>query len=134
MPFNSQLKAHRQLEIKSQLAKADDAPDTFDHHLVEIYAYLSFMSIFVQDFEKAEVYAFLGKDINPSDTYINRVLVSSLLYLRKYQEAESIYLEFKDQIREADLTFSALILSDFEEFEKAGIGHPEIEKVRQILS
>ncbi len=74
----------------------------------------SFQCIFMREFAKAEQYAREGIGIDPAQTFIYSNLASSLLLQGKYAEAERIYRQYKEELKEG-------FLDDFKQFEKAGI-------------
>ncbi|MCB9351204.1 MAG: hypothetical protein H6573_27455 [Lewinellaceae bacterium] len=57
----------------------------------------------------------------------------SLLFQGKYEEAEVLYLGFKDKPY-GDSTYSKAFLEDLNALEEAGITHPDVGKVRALLN
>jgi hypothetical protein len=52
----------------------------------------------------------------------------------QFEKAKAIYLENRDvQLRGDQRTFSEMVLDDFSELEKAGITHPDMEKIKALL-
>jgi tetratricopeptide (TPR) repeat protein len=52
----------------------------------------------------------------------------------QFDKAKAIYLEKKDaQLPGDQRTFSEVVLDDFSELEKAGISHPDMEKIKALL-
>ena len=91
----------------------------------------SFCCIFMQEFSKAEQYAREGIEVDPTQTFIYSNLASSLLFQGKYNDAEIIYKQYKTELKDS-------FLSDFEEFEEAGIipskYKSDVEKIKQLLN
>ncbi len=91
----------------------------------------SFCCIFMQEFSKAEQYAREGIEVDPTQTFIYSNLASSLLFQGKYNDAEKIYKQYKTELKDS-------FLSDFEEFEEAGIipskYKSDVEKIKQLLN
>jgi tetratricopeptide (TPR) repeat protein len=91
----------------------------------------SFQCIFVGQLEKAEQYAREALSIDPTQHWINTNLASSLLFQGRYAEAEAIYRQYKDELKDS-------FLGDFEEFEKSGVIPEErkadVERIRKMLN
>ena len=106
-------------------------PEQYRAIYAETLGNQSFNCMFMSEFVKAEEYAYEGLKIDSSQTFIYSNLAASLLMQGKYSEAEKLYLEYKGEFKDA-------FLSDFEEFEKAGIipqkCRKDVEKIKIILN
>jgi tetratricopeptide (TPR) repeat protein len=62
-------------------------------------------------------------------------LAHSLLFQGKFEESKKIYMEWKDVVYPQDTTktFKYFFLKDLDEFKQAGITHPDVEKIRELL-
>ena len=89
------------------------------------------MYILKREFIKAELCARDGIRVDSNKTFIYSNLASSLLMQGKYDEAEKLYLLYKNELRD---TF----LDDFIKFEEIGIIPEEyredVEKIKRILN
>jgi Flp pilus assembly protein TadD len=94
---------------------------------------LAWYQLFAKDFAAAEQSARKGLETAPSQQWINTNLVLSLLYQGKYEEAEAVYVRFKDQPYDESMDFKTVFLKDLADLEAAGITHPDVGKVRVLL-
>ena len=61
-------------------------------------------------------------------------LAHAYLFENQFEKAKAIYLENRDaKLRNDQRTFSEAVLDDFTELEKAGITHPDMEKIKALL-
>ncbi len=117
---------HHQLELY--------LPDNKDlqNLIASEYGSLAWYQLFDQQFTAAEEAARKGLSIDPTEEWISTNLALSLLYQGKWEAAKAIYLPFKDQ-PQGDGTYKEVFLEDLDALEKAGITHPDVEKIRQLL-
>ena len=111
--------------------------------IIQNYGNLSWFYLFGKQFAQSGSMArkaislAVDNQINESQyIWIYTNLAHSLLFQGKYDEAKKIYLELKDQMYPNDpdkKTFNYFFLQDFDEFEKAGITHPDIARIREFL-
>lgn len=91
----------------------------------------SFQCIFLKKFEQAEQYAREALQIDDSKTIIYTNLAAALLFQGKYDEAEQIYIQYKDKLRDG-------FLQDLADFEAAGIIPEErktdVERIKKMLN
>ena len=91
----------------------------------------SFQCVFMKKFAQAEQYAREALPIDPSKHWINANLAAALLFQGRYDEAEQIYRQYKDELKDG-------FLADFEEFEKAGVIPEEckadVERIKKMLN
>ena len=129
-------KAPLQQQIVSVFAEAAaDHPENqaILSYLSFAYGNLAWYKLFAKDFTAAEQSARRGLETAPSQQWINTNLALSLLYQGKYEEAEAVYVRFKDQPFNEEMDFRTAFLQDLEDLEAAGITHPDVEKVRALL-
>jgi len=88
---------------------------------------MSYFKLLNKQYSEAEKYARMAIAENSNSNVKN--LAHSLLYQGKYEEAVKFYTDLKvdDEIKKQ-------ILVDFDEFEKLGITHPDITKIRELYS
>jgi tetratricopeptide (TPR) repeat protein len=61
-------------------------------------------------------------------------LAHSYLLDNQFDKAKAMYLENRDaQLRGDHQTFNEVVLADFSELEKAGITHPDMEKIKALM-
>jgi len=114
---------------------AADHPDNqaITARLSNAYGSLAWYQLFAKDFAAAEQAARKGLEVDPSQQWINTNLALSLLYQGKYEEAEAVYVRFKDQPFNDSMDFKTAFLQDLADLEAIGITHPDVEKVRALL-
>ncbi len=66
---------------------------------------------------------------------IKVTLAHSYLFDNQFDKAKAIYLENKNaKLRDDERTFSQAVLDDFKELQDAGITHPDMEKIKTLLT
>jgi hypothetical protein len=75
-------------------------------------------------------------ELSPHNAVMIKVaLAHSYLFDNQFDKAKAIYLENKNaRLRDDERTFSQAVLDDFKEFEEAGVTHPEMEKIKALLT
>jgi WD40 repeat protein len=73
-----------------------------------------------------------GIELYPSNENLYRNLPLCYLLTGQYEKAESLYLEYQDKPYN-DKSYRETFLNDISELEKAGITHPNFEKVKELL-
>jgi len=74
-------------------------------------------------------------ELAPDDAVvINTNLAHAYLFDNQFEKAKAIYLENKDAKVDDKRTFSQAVLDDFKELQEAGITHPDLEKIKALLS
>ena len=105
--------------------------ENFQEDYVKALGSQSFQCIFMNKFVKAEQYAQEALAIDPSRHWINTNLAASLLFQGRYAEAEAIYRQYKDKLKDS-------FLQDFNEFEAAGVIPKErkadVKRIRKMLN
>ncbi|MGE0084631.1 MAG: tetratricopeptide repeat protein [Desulfococcaceae bacterium] len=99
------------------------------------YGSLSWKYLFDRQFAKAGEAAQKGIALDPSQEWIKTNLASSFLFTGQWDKAKAIYLELKDKKDQHDetKTYRDVFLEDLNALEKAGITHPDMAKVREML-
>ena len=91
----------------------------------------SFQGIFIGQLEKSEQYAFEAFSLDSTQIWINSNLAAAKLFQGKYEEAEVIYLQYKNEMKES-------FLQSFHNFEAAGVIPEErkndVECIRRLLN
>lgn len=91
----------------------------------------SLQGIFIGQLEKSEQYAFEALSIDSTQIWTNSNLAAALLLQGRYEEAEAIYLQYKNELKES-------FLQSFHDFEAAGVIPEErkndIERIKNTLN
>ena len=116
------------LEIYRRLANSN--PQVYKLHVAMTLGRLSFNDIFLKKFIEAEQYALEGLAVDSTQHWIQSNLAAALLFQGKYAEAEKIYRQYKDELKDS-------FLDDFKQFAEAGVIPKEyeadVEKIKKIL-
>ena len=90
----------------------------------------SFYAIFEKQYAEAETYSREALEVDSTKHIAYSNLAAALLFQGKYFEAETIYSQYKSELKEG-------FLSDFEEFSKTGVipknREGDVEKIKQLL-
>ena len=75
-------------------------------------------------------------ELSPDDTVVIKTnLAHGYLFDNQFDKAKTIYLENKNaKLPDGKRTFSQAALDDFKEFQDAGITHPDMEKIKALLT
>ena len=121
--YNESLEIYRRLY--------NNNPEQYKKFYAKTLGSQSFNSMFMREFVKAEEYAREGVAVDSSQTFIYANLAASLLMQGKYSEAEKLYRQYKAELKDA-------FLSDFKEFEEAGVipekRRKDVEKIKKMLN
>lgn len=99
------------------------------------HVYLSWFALFVEKYGEAERSAKRTLELSPSSVSVMSSLALAYLFQGKYAESEDIFRTYADQAWPHDRheTFREAFLADIDELEQAGISHPDMEKIRDLL-
>ena len=116
------------LEICRRLAK--DNPKAYEPDVALTLGNMSFNAIFRQQYAEAEQLAREGLAVDSTQHFIYSNLAASLLLQGKYTEAEPIYRQYKDELKES-------FLDDFKQFAEAGVipkeREEDVERIKRML-
>jgi sugar lactone lactonase YvrE len=75
-------------------------------------------------------------ELSPHNSVMIKVtLAHSYLFDNQFDKAKAVYLENKNaKLRDDERTFRQAVLDDFKELEEAGITHPDMEKIKALLT
>jgi hypothetical protein len=75
-------------------------------------------------------------ELTPDDAVlIKGNLAHGYLFDNQFDKAKAIYLENKDaKLGDDERTFSQAVLNDFKELQDAGITHPDMDKIKALLT
>ena len=116
------------LEIYRKLASEDDSNNRF---VANVLGNLSYHSILSRQFKDAESYAKEGLTTDGTKHFIYANLAASILLQGRYQEAESIYKKYRNELKKS-------FLEDLQKFSKFGLIPKELESdinhIKQLLT
>ncbi len=116
------------LEICRRLAK--DNPKAYEPDVALTLGNMSFNAIFRQQYAEAEQLAREGLAVDSTQHFIYSNLAASLLLQGKYTEAEPLYRQYKDELKES-------FLDDFKQFAEAGVipkeREEDVERIKRML-
>ena len=91
----------------------------------------SYCAIFAKQYAEADLYAREGLAVDSTKHFIYTNLAVALLFQGKYAEAEAIYRQYKDELKDS-------FLDDFKQFAEAGVIPEErkedVERFKQMLN
>ena len=106
-------------------------PERFQEDYINALGSQSFQCIFAGQFEKSEKYAREALAIDSTQHWIFSNLAASLLFQGKYDEAKTVYRQYKDELKDG-------FLQDFNDFETAKVIPKErkadVERIRKMLT
>lgn len=116
------------LEIFQRLAM--DNPKTYEPYAAITLGGSSFNAFFLEKYPEAEQLARKGLELDSTQHWIASNLAAAILLQGRYAEAESIYRQYKDELKDG-------FLDDFEKFKAAGVipkeREEDVEKIKRIL-
>ena len=105
--------------------------DKYSEDLINTLGSQSYQCIFLGQLEQGENYAREALKIDPSQHWIITNLAACLLFQGKYAEAEIIYSQYKEELKDS-------FLQDLNDFETAGViptkSHGDVERIRIQLN
>ena len=116
------------LEIRQRLA--NDNPKAYEPYVAMTLGNLSFNAIFMKKYSEAEQLAREGLEVDSTQHFIYTNLAAALLFQGKHAEAEKIYRQYKDELKDG-------FLDDFEQFKAVGVipkeREEDVEKIKLML-
>ena len=109
----------------------EENPNLMRKDYAESLGHQSFYAIFQAQYEEAEQLAHDGLKIDSTLHWIASNLAPALLFQGKYKDAERIYYQYKDELKDN-------FLYDFKQFAEAGVipkkREKDVEKIKQLLN
>ncbi|MEM6802813.1 MAG: tetratricopeptide repeat protein [Bacteroidota bacterium] len=104
-------------------------------NLADLYFNVSWYALFAQAFDESELAAQKALSLDSEAEAVVSNLTAALLFQGKYKEALKLYKKWQNQDwpDERYVSYRKAFLADLEELEKAGITHPDVAKVRELL-
>ena len=102
----------------------------------DYYLSLAWYHLFARNSGEAIAASLKALELSPHNAAMIKVaLAHSYLFDNQFDKAKAIYIENKNtKLRDDERTFSQAVLDDFKELEEAGVTHPDMEKIRAVLS
>jgi tetratricopeptide (TPR) repeat protein len=102
----------------------------------DYYLSLSWYQLFNRKPREAIAASLKALELSPDDAVMIKTnLAHGYLFDNQFDKAKTIYLEDKNaKLRDGKRTFSQAALDDFKEFQDAGITHPDMEKIKALLT
>jgi len=132
VPYKKVLRQQEIISLLSEIEKAMPGNDEIANEMAAQYGSLAWYKLIIRQFTEAEQSARAGLAKDPSEEWINPILVLALLYQGKWEAAKQIYENLKDKPY-GNGTYKAAFLEDLEALEKEGISHPDVAKARKLL-
>ena len=109
---------------------------TFEPKCGPCYLGLGWYQVFNRKPRESIAASLQALKLSPADALaINANLAHAYLFDNQFEKAKAIYAENKNRkVPEGDRTFAQTALDDFREFEQAGMTHPDIEKIKALLT
>jgi sugar lactone lactonase YvrE len=102
----------------------------------DYYLSLAWYHLFDRNPREAIAASLKALELSPHNAAMIKVtLTHSYLFDNQFDKAKAVYLENKNaKLRDDERTFSQAVLDDFKELEEAGITHPDMEKIKALLT
>ena len=98
-----------------------------------IYNSLGFVQLCLKKYEAAKKSLQMGLGKNPTNLYLLGNLGNYYLLTEQYEQAITIFKEYKNKKIDGKMKFKKAVSEDLKEFERLGLGNPYFERVRKKL-
>ena len=117
--------------LASQKALYESQPDNNRKSYARTMGSQSYQCLFIRHYEEAEQLSRESIAIDESQHWLVTNLAAALLFQGRYNEAEAVYLQYKDELKDS-------FLGDFKAFEEADVipkdHQAEVKRIKQLLS
>jgi tetratricopeptide (TPR) repeat protein len=101
----------------------------------DYYLDLGSCQLFNRKPREAIAAALKALELDPDNaTMINTVLATGYLFDNQFEKAKGIYLKNISAPIQANRSFSEVVLDHFKNLEEAGVTHPDIKKIKELLT
>jgi hypothetical protein len=102
----------------------------------DYYLSLAWYRLFDRNPHEAIAASLKALELSPHNAAMIKVtLAHGYLFDNQFDKAKAIYLENKNaKLRDDERTFSQVVLDDFKELQEAGVTHPDVEKIKALLT
>ena len=116
-------------------AKDEQKASELDPKNGRYYSNLGWCELFNRKPRESITASLKALKLSPDDpVMIKGNLAHAYLFNNQLEKAKAIYLENKDAKLHDGRPFSQVVLDDFKEFQEAGITHPDMEKIKTLLT
>jgi hypothetical protein len=98
----------------------------------QIFNTIGWYYLLAKDFEQARYYLKKGESQNPTDLYIQMNLAHLLLMQNKYEEAETLYVKYKNEKINGQ-KFKEIVKADYQTFDRFGILPEDASKIKKKI-
>lgn len=106
-------------------------PNSWKSEYAQVLGNQSYCCLFLKQFSQSEIHAREGLSVDSTQHFIYSNLAPALLFQGKTAEAEKIYDQFKNELKES-------FFNDFKQFSEAGVipkkREKDVEKIKQLLN
>jgi sugar lactone lactonase YvrE/tetratricopeptide (TPR) repeat protein len=102
----------------------------------DYYLSLAWYHLFDRNPREAIAASLKALELSPHNAAMIKVtLAHGYLFDNQFEKAKAIYLQNKDaKLRDDERTFNQAVLDDFKELQDVGITHPDMEKIKALLT
>ena len=101
----------------------------------DYYLDLGSCQLFNRKPREAIAAALKALELDPDNaTMINTVLATGYLFDNQFEKAQGIYLKNISAPIQSNRSFSEVVLDHFKNLEEAGVTHPDIKKIKELLT
>jgi len=101
----------------------------------DYYLDLGSFQLFNRKPREAIAAALKALELDPDNaTMINTVLATGYLFDNQFEKAKAIYLKNIPAPTQANRSFGEVVLDNFKSLEKAGVTHPDVKKIKELLT
>jgi Flp pilus assembly protein TadD len=101
----------------------------------EYYSDLGWYQLFNRKPRESIAASLKALELAPDDSVlIKGNLAHGYLFDNQFDKAKAIYLENKESKIDYERSFTQAVLDDFKELEEAGVTHPDMEKIKALLT
>ncbi len=101
----------------------------------EYYTELGWYQLFNRKPRESIAASLKALELSPDDSVlIKGNLAHAYLFDNQFDKAEALYLENRDAKIDDERSFTQAVLDDFKDLDEAGITHPDMEKIKALLT
>ena len=134
--YNNRAETHAKKKQYDAAIKDTQKAIELDPKNGDYYLSLAWYQLFNRKPREAIVTSLKALKLSPGNAVVIKTnLAHGYLFDNQFDKAKTIYLENKDaKVGDDRRTFSQAVLDDFKEFQDAGINHPDMDKIKALLT
>ena len=134
--YNNRAETHAKKKQYDAAIKDTEKAIELDPKNGDYYLSLAWYQLFNRKPREAIVTSLKALKLSPGNAVVIKTnLAHGYLFDNQFDKAKTIYLENKDaKVGDDRRTFSQVVLDDFKEFQDAGINHPDMDKIKALLT